>query len=113
MAHDTTQHILRSVFSGMRAFALTRRWTWGAIVFALSLAPVAVNLVRSSSMSICILDRVLTSASQADLIIYTFGATWPLIGCYKATLPMATKIHTLYVVLMKYEGSLRMLTAMP
>ncbi|RDX45648.1 hypothetical protein OH76DRAFT_1486132 [Lentinus brumalis] len=77
---------LAHVFSGMRVFALTRRWTWGAIVFVLSLAPVAVNL--------------------ADLIIYTFGATWPLIGCYKATLPMATKIHTLLSFLVLSRGGL-------
>ncbi|KAI0688733.1 hypothetical protein C8T65DRAFT_700448 [Cerioporus squamosus] len=63
----------------MRAYALTRRWYWGALVFVLSLAPVAVNL--------------------ADLIIYTFGATWPVIGCYMATLPIDTRIHTLFLVL--------------
>ncbi|RPD78572.1 hypothetical protein L226DRAFT_610463 [Lentinus tigrinus ALCF2SS1-7] len=78
-ALEALEYLPSAVFSGMRAFALTRRWYWGALIFVLALSPVAVNLT--------------------DLIIYTFGAAWPVIGCYMATRPMKTWIHTLVLVL--------------
>ena len=31
----------------MRAYALTRRWSWGTFILMLSLSPVAVNIVRT------------------------------------------------------------------
>ncbi|RPD54061.1 hypothetical protein L227DRAFT_567546 [Lentinus tigrinus ALCF2SS1-6] len=74
-ALEALEYLPSAVFSGMRAFALTRRWYWGALIFVLALSPVAVNLT--------------------DLIMYTFGAAWPVIGCYMATRPMKTRIYTL------------------
>ena len=38
-----------------------------------------------------------TRVNKADLIMYSFGATWPLIGCYKATTPMPARVYKLYV----------------
>ncbi len=90
---------LHTVFAGMRAWALSTNWMLSSLVLALSLLPLAVNLVCLRFLN----DFVRLTRSQARFSFGISGENVPIIGC-EGTAADPTPAQVLLCVLSLFEA---------
>ncbi|TFK86660.1 hypothetical protein K466DRAFT_663593 [Polyporus arcularius HHB13444] len=69
---QTCQYIPWAAFAGMRAYALSKRWTIFLVILVLSLSPFAVNFVYFRSLAIPVLARSGLIIADLGLVLVTW-----------------------------------------